>query len=189
MSYPLTVVSGLPRSGTSLMMAALWAGGHPTFHDENRPADRHNPNGYYEDQRVSSLATDATWLWNHEGRAVKITSHLLSLIPLGLAAKVLFMRRPLSEVVASQNAMLGRVDSRDWDTLFRRELGRTLAWLQEQPHLEVLEVSYPEILKSPMVEMVRVRDFLGRELDLEAMVDVVDPELYRQRREKWDPKE
>ncbi len=181
MSSLLTVVSGLPRSGTSLMMAALWAGGHPTFHDQNRPADLHNPNGYYEDQRVSGLATDASWLWNHEGRAVKITSHLLSSIPEGLAAKVLFMRRPLSEVIASQNAMLGRVDSGDWEAVLRRELGRTLAWLQEQPHLEVLEVSYPDILKNPTVEMARVRDFLERELDLEAMVGVVDPELYRQR--------
>ncbi len=181
MTSPLTVVSGLPRSGTSLMMNALAAGGHPTWHDDCRPADLHNPKGYYEDQRVSSLATDADWLREHDGQAVKITSHLLAFIPEDLSSKVLFMRRPLPEIVASQNAMLGRAESGDWETLLRRELGRTLAWLQDKPHLKVLEVSYPELLEKPQQQMERVAAFLERDLDVKAMAAAVDPALYRQR--------
>lgn len=181
MTSPLTVVSGLPRSGTSLMMNALVAGGHPALHDDGRPADLHNPKGYYEDQRVSRLATEADWLRQHDGQAVKITSHLLAFIPEDLSAKVLFMRRPLSEIVASQNAMLGRVESGDWETLLRRELGRTLAWLNGQQHLEVLEVFYPDLLETAQAQMQRVADFLERDLDVKAMAAAVDPALYRQR--------
>ena len=179
---PLIVVSGLPRSGTSMMMKALAAGGLPVVRDEHRPADEHNPGGYFEDQRVAYLASEASWLQQHRGSAVKILSHLLPAIPVDLKAKVLLMRRPLVEVVASQNAMLGCQGGGDWDTLLRRELGRTLTWLQEQTHLEVLELQYTDLVRSPGEPMSQVRDFLERDLDVEAMTAVVDPALHRQRR-------
>ncbi|MFO1003217.1 MAG: hypothetical protein U0936_23025 [Planctomycetaceae bacterium] len=73
----ITVVSGLPRSGTSLAMQMLAAGGLPVLGDEHRPADEDNPRGYLEDARVKSLERDATWLAEAEGKAVKIISFLL----------------------------------------------------------------------------------------------------------------
>lgn len=165
-----------------MMMCALAAGGLPVVDDQKRLADVHNPGGYFEDQRVSQLGADSSWLDQHRGSGVKILSHLLQAFPSYLEAKILFMRRPISEVVASQNVMLGKNDGGDWDTLLRRELGQTLAWLEGQAHLEVMEVSYGEVLREPREQMSRVRDFLQRDLDLEAMTAVVDPALYRQRK-------
>ena len=184
MSKPLVIVSGLPRSGTSLMMAALSAAGLPLISDQSRAPDQHNPKGYFEDDRVLKLAEESGWLHGQEGKGVKILSHLLQAIPRDVQARVLFMRRPLPQVLASQNAMLGAdEDVSDLVPLVARDLAATLLWLEQQPHLSTLEVFYTELLKDPRAGFQKVIDFVGArgEWDLEAMVATVDPSLHRQR--------
>lgn len=182
METPLIVVSGLPRSGTSLMMAALEAGGLPLLYDQSRAADVHNPNGYFEDPRVLDLERDASWLVSAKGRGVKILSHLLPFIPSTCPAKVLLMRRPLPQVMASQDVMLGQSSAPPgMASLVAKDLARTLAWLQEQPHLEFVEVAYPELVAQPLAQFTRVQQFLDRSLDVSAMVNTVDPLLHHQR--------
>lgn len=184
MSAPLIVVSGLPRSGTSLMMGALAAGGLPLVSDGARVADSHNPKGYFEDRRVLTLAEDAEWLGGHLGQAVKILSHLLRAIPTSLPVKVIFMRRPLPQVLASQSAMLGKPGGEDaaLTSLIARDLAQTLEWLGEQPRMATLQISYPQLSHSPREEFHKVVDFLGMPLDVDAMVATVDPSLHRQKR-------
>ena len=104
----ITVVSGLPRSGTSMMMQMLHAGGHPCLTDDRREADADNPRGYFEYDKVKQLRTDCSWLPEATGKAVKIIAQLLSVLPTELDYKIIFMRRELDEVIASQNRMLDR---------------------------------------------------------------------------------
>lgn len=182
MSLSLVVVSGLPRSGTSLMMGALAAGGLPVVSDGKREADRHNPRGYFEDRRVLKLAQDARWLQNCGGKALKILSHQLPYLPPELPAKVLFMRRPINQIMASQSAMLGETGHDPaLANLFGRDLVKTLEWLGTQPNLATLEVSYPLVLAQPREEFTRVVEFLGESLNLDAMTASVDPSLHRQK--------
>jgi len=105
----ITVVSGLPRSGTSMMMQMLGAGGLAVLTDGKRGADADNPRGYYEYEAVKSLGQDASWLASAGGKAVKIVSALLIHLPDGFDYRVIFMRRPIAEVLASQRAMLDRL--------------------------------------------------------------------------------
>src|SRR5688572_12632893 len=108
---PVIVVSGLPRSGTSMMMRMLEAGGIPILSDGERPADVDNPFGYYEDARVLDLAgrPDRRWVAQARGRALKVVSHLLAHLPHENVYDVILMRRELGDVIASQNRMLERL--------------------------------------------------------------------------------
>jgi hypothetical protein len=178
----LTVVSGLPRSGTSMLMAALAAGGLSLLVDDRRPADEHNPRGYFEHARVKQLAEDASWLEQHRGQAVKIVYRLLYAMPPTLPARILFLRRDLREVVASQQAMLKQEEAFDWVRLFESELARVEAWLRGQHQLQVLYLEHGELLSRPGPEMARIATFLNISLKVEAMIASVDPALYRQRR-------
>ena len=108
-SSVITIVSGLPRSGTSMMMQLLVAGGIEPYRDELRPPDADNPRGYFEHIRATRLNIDQSWLPNARGRAVKIVAHLLPQLPPGEEYRVIFLHRDLREVVASQRAMLERL--------------------------------------------------------------------------------
>ncbi len=185
----ITIVSGLPRSGTSLMMQMLAAGGMRVQTDKFRPADAHNPRGYYEDRRVKSLGTDNTWVAEADGAALKVVSLLLYELPDNLQYRVLFMRRNLEEVLRSQQQMLasrpdGRSDAAppaDMRLHFERHLARLDAWLPQQQHIDVFEIDHRSVIDDPHAVAVSVASFLERELDVEAMASVVDPALYRQR--------
>jgi hypothetical protein len=164
------------------MMAALAAGGLPLLVDQRRPADAHNPRGYFEDARVLELAQNSDWLRGQQGKGVKILSHLLRHIPPDVPTRVLFMRRPLPQVLASQNAMLGEASAPpEVAQLMARDLAATLLWAEQQNHLCCLEVPYLELLQDPQAQFARVLDFLQLPLDLAAMVATVDPTLHRQR--------
>ncbi len=186
---PIFVVSGLPRSGTSMAMKMLEAGGLSLATDGIRRADEDNPKGYYELERIKDLAQDAdkSWLADNRGKVVKIITYLLRHLPATNNYKIVLMRRELEEVVASQNKMLDRrgepqhtEDERMMD-LFKDDLWRANYLLKHAPHLEALEVNYREVIEHPLEEARRISEFLGRELDLESMASVVDPELYRNR--------
>jgi len=183
----ITVVSGLPRSGTSMMMKMLEAGGMEILTDEIR-ADDDNPKGYYEFERVKQLEVDKSWLPDAQGKAVKVITALLRHLPLGYHYKVIFVRRHMEEILASQRQMLihrgertDRIDDQRLASMFRRHVAQTEAWLAEQPNLEALYVHYSAVLTDPATQAARINEFLDQALDERAMAQVVDPDLYRQR--------
>ncbi len=185
---PITLVSGLPRSGTSMMMHMLVAGGMDVVVDNTRQADEDNPQGYYEFEPVKQLKEDASWLDHAQGKAVKVISGLLYDLPPDKQYKIIFMQRRMQEVLDSQRTMLQRrqsssakPDDSTMRALFEKHLHTTQAWLETQENMDVLYVHYHDILHRPRAQAQRVRQFLGRDLDVEKMVAVVDQSLYRNR--------
>jgi Sulfotransferase domain len=185
----ITLVSGLPRSGTSMMMKMLEAGGLPVLADHVRTADEDNPEGYYEFERVKKIEHDQAWLDDARGRVVKMVSALLKHLPPTHRYKVVFMRRNLEEVLASQRQMLIR-RGKPTDTtsdgkmagFFASHLRRTEHWLAEQPNIDVLYVNYNELMHDAEPHCAVVVRFLGLPLDTARMASVVSDRLYRQRR-------
>jgi hypothetical protein len=186
---PIVVVSGLPRSGTSMAMKMLEAGGLSLVVDGERTADEDNPKGYYEDERVKDLATadDKQWLINGRGKAVKIISYLLKDLPKNRNYKVLFMRRNLKEVLASQTKMLERrgeatdTDDERMMDLYENHLWKVGYLVKHNKHLELLDLPHREVIEDPEVAARQIANFLGGSLDVEAMARVVDANLYRNR--------
>ena len=185
---PVIVVSGLPRSGTSMAMKMLEAGGMEIVTDGEREADEDNPRGYYEDERVKDLANapDKSWLRASRGRAVKVISFLLKDLPPNLNYQVILMRRDLTEVLASQRKMLERRGETD-DTpdermmeLWQDQLWRVNYLLRKAPQFEWVELEYGEALQNPEAAAARIAE-LVEGLDERAMAKVVDPALYRNR--------
>jgi hypothetical protein len=183
------VVSGLPRSGTSMMMKMLDAGGIPPMIDEIRAADDDNPKGYYEYERVKQMDRgDTSWVAEAVGKAVKVISALLKNLPSGYQYRVIFMRRNMDEILASQRKMLvnrqedsGKMDDVQMADLFRKHLAATEKWLQEQPDFEVIYVHYSDILADPAAQAERVSAFVGKPLNVQMMAAQVDQNLYRNR--------
>lgn len=185
----ITIVSGLPRSGTSMMMRMMEAGKIPVIIDKLREADEDNPAGYYEFEPVKQTNKDSSWLDDANGKAVKMVYRLLYDLPATHQYRVIFMRRKIEEVLASQKKMLernGKLDDSITDAqmaaLFRGQLQKFEAWIAQQKNFAVLEVNYNELLQdaSPVIE--RINEFLGGSLDTLAMSEVVDPTLYRNRK-------
>ena len=182
----IIIVSGLPRSGTSLAMQMLEKGGWEVATDGQRTADEDNPRGYYEIEAVKRLHKDASWIPEMRGKVVKVISQLLFSLPTTEQYKVLLMRRDLEEVLASQSAMLARSGKTGGsiDTLrkaFSTHLDKLAAWLPQQKHLEVLELQYAEVVSAPQAAATEIAEFLGGTPDVEAMATAVDAELYRNR--------
>jgi len=186
---PVVIVSGLPRSGTSMLMKMLDAGGLPAMTDGLRTADEDNPRGYFEVERVKGLAQekDRTWLREGRGKAVKVISFLLKSLPADLNYKVIFIRRDIAEVLASQKKMLVRRGEKDempaerMAELFEADLFKSRYLLSHEPQFESIDVHYPRILSQPLEEARRIADFVGGGLDVEKMAAAVDPNLYRNR--------
>jgi hypothetical protein len=185
----VTIVSGLPRSGTSLMMQMLQAGGMTLLTDEKRAADQNNPRGYFEYEAVKRSGTDVSWLGQAGGRAVKVIHLLLRHLPLERQYRVIFMLRDVQEVIASQRAMLkasgqsgARITDGQLAGVFEQQLGEVRQWLAERPNFRVLCVNYCEVLRDPSAVAQTIALFLGGRLDVSAMEGVVDRTLYRQRR-------
>jgi len=185
---PIVVVSGLPRSGTSMMMRMLEAGGLPVLTDNVRTADDDNPRGYYEFERVKQIEKDQEWLPGARGRAVKMISALLKHLPADYEYRVIFMQRDMGEILASQRQMLVRrgedavrIDDEEMARLFARHLSQVESWLAGRPGMDVLYVHYRDVLADTAAQAARVNAFLGGRLDEQEMARVVDPALYRHR--------
>jgi hypothetical protein len=184
----VTVVSGVPRSGTSLMMQMLAAGGVELLADSDRSPDVDNPRGYFEFTPVRRLRDEASWFPEALGRAVKVIYALLKAVPDDIPARIVFMQRDLGEVVASQRTMVARGGGPD-DVLpnermveiFRAQVDETLAWVAQQPRFELLEVAHADAVHDPAKVAHAVDAFLGGGLDVAAMAAVPDPALHRQR--------
>jgi hypothetical protein len=187
MSEEIIVVSGLPRSGTSLMMQLVGAGGIPTVTDNIRVADTDNPRGYFEYEPVKKIKADASWLPEIRGKAVKMVSQLLYDLPPTEKYQVIFMERDLDEVLASQEKMLERlgrqaVPREQMRHAFTLHLTKLWHWVAEQCHLNVLRVRFADVLASPTTEIVRINDFLGHRLNVENAGRAIDSGLYRNRK-------
>ncbi|HYC56305.1 MAG TPA: sulfotransferase [Candidatus Binatia bacterium] len=184
----VTVVSGLPRSGTSMMMRMLAAGGIEPFADGERAADDDNPLGYFELERVKQLPDDAAWLAEASGRSVKVISALLDKLPPTFRYRVLFLEREMSEVLASQRRMLERrgepqrVSDEAMASMFGKHLEALRQRLQARADMQVMYVRYDRVVADPRATAEQVRTFLGGSLDADAMARAVEPSLYRQRR-------
>jgi hypothetical protein len=172
-----------------MMMRMLDEGGIPPLTDETREADKDNPKGYYELERVKKLDEgDTAWVEEAQGKSVKVISALLKHLPQGYTYKVIFMRRKIEEILASQRQMLIRrgeptdsVSDEELTELFGKHLAHIQAWIDEKPNVEAIYVSYNDVMEKPLEQSERINQFLGDTLDVEKMVGVVDQALYRQR--------
>jgi hypothetical protein len=171
-------------------MRMLGAGGMPVLTDDIRLADDDNPKGYFEFERVRRLAADKDWLPLAEGKSVKVISFLLAELPPDHAYRVIFIRRALSEVLASQRAMLARreipvadpaADDRRMGALYRKHLWQTERWLAVQSNIRTLYIDHRATLARPADAARAMAEFLGGGLDVDAMSAAVDPALHRQR--------
>jgi hypothetical protein len=187
----IIIVSGLPRSGTSLMMQMLDQGGIEAVTDNVRTADTDNPRGYYEFEGVKKIKHDAAWLSLIRGKAVKMVSQLLYDLPLCERYRIIFMERDLEEMLVSQEKMLQRLGRpaaprEEIKRAFTLHLERLHEWLARQPNMHVLRVSYNALLQHPPEQARLVAEFLCGKVDLERMVNSVDRTLYRNRKTEAD---
>ena len=186
---PVIIVSGLPRSGTSLMMRMLVEGGLDAVTDRLRIADEDNPEGYFELEAVKQLpAGDVAWLAGAHGRVVKVISFLLEHLPAEYSYKIVFMEREIEEILASQKKMLKRrdtephLDDADMGTRFRTHIAAVKPWLARQPNMDVLYVSYNELMRDATSLCRKLTEFTGLPLDQDRMRSVPSSDLYRNRK-------
>lgn len=184
----VVVVSGLPRSGTSMMMKMLAEGGLEVVSDAIRIADDDNPNGYFEFEPVKQiLEGNFHWLADANGKVVKIISSLLEYLPGEYQYRIIFMERDLQEVLTSQQKMLknrqeqSQVEDIEMRTQFEKHLSDIKYWLARQPNMDVLYISYNKLLANPQADCVSVAEFIGMPLDVEKMLAVPSTNLYRNR--------
>ncbi|MBE0411120.1 MAG: sulfotransferase family protein [Anaerolineales bacterium] len=185
----ITVVSGLPRSGTSLMMKMLEAGGMELLIDNIRKPDKDNPKGYYEFERVKQLDKgDIEWLADAQGKVVKIIATLLPYLPDIFEYRILFMRRKMTEILASQRKMLlhrgtdpDNITDEQMSQVFEKHIRKVEEWLSARSNILRLDVDYNKLLVNPFPVIDQVNQFLSKELDFEQMLEIIDPNLYRQR--------
>ena len=187
---PIYVVSGLPRSGTSMMMKMLEAGGLRILTDNIRTADDDNLQGYYEFERVKQLREgDVEWLNDAGGSVVKVISALLEYLPAGQHYKVIFMEREMVEILSSQRKMLERrgklgnpAEDGKFAELYGKHLDKIKNWLAHQTNMEVLYIHYNEMVKQPAGHAAKVAEFLDTRINVELMCKVPQEQFYRQRK-------
>ena len=184
----ITIVSGLPRSGTSLLMQMLQAAGLPPLTDGKRTADEDNPRGYFEHEAVKHTQNDIAWLNEANGKAVKVIHLLLSSLPGDRSYRVIFMLRDIEEVINSQRLMLERqgrasptLSDKALAGVFEKQLAAVREWLAVQPNFSVLYLNHRNVIGQPIETARAVAAFLDAKMPVESMAAVVCPTLYRQR--------
>ncbi len=183
----ITIVSGLPRSGTSMMMQMLKAGGLEILTDNVREPNEDNPRGYYEYEPAKRLSKNNSWLGVAEEKALKIVSPLLYELPPEHKYGIIFMQRPLDQILASQAQMLDRsgktraMQDGAMKQHFLQHLARLHAWLAKQGNMQVLLCPYLSILESPTKWAEKIQQFLDIDLDIQSMASQTAPSLHRQK--------
>jgi len=184
----ITIVSGLPRSGTSLMMQMLVAGGMTALSDGERQADTDNPRGYLEWERIKTLPNDPACIAEGEGKVVKVISKLLLSLPAGHEYRIIFMQRPLAEVLASQDQMLRRrgtykegANPAVITAAFEKHLLEVYAWIDARSYVKAMGTPYHDVLRQPREISRNLAEFLKQPLKIDAMIQQVDASLYRNR--------
>ena len=186
---PVIIVSGLPRSGTSMMMKILEAGGIPLLTDGIRKADSDNPSGYYEFERVKNLNEgDTDWLPDARGKAVKIISPLLTYLPAGYDYRIIFMQRNIREILTSQQKMLRTrgletksANDVNLSVIYEKLAKKTEMWAKNTAGVQSITMDYNRIMSDPYPQLRRLNCFFGEKLNLESMAGAVDISLYHQR--------
>jgi len=184
----ITIVSGLPRSGTSLMMQMLQAGGMQILADQVRQPDESNPRGYYEYEKVKQLKDHSDWLNQAEQKAVKVISMLLYDLPAEFDFRIIFMLRDLSEILASQEKMLTHRGVEDkgpekarMNDHFNKHLEDLKKWLDHNQNMDVYYCNFNLLISNPRPMLTEISQFLNLPLHVENMVETIDSTLYRQR--------
>lgn len=184
----ITVVSGLPRSGTSMMAMMLEAGGMTVLTDNIRMADHDNPKGYYEFERVKKIPKgDIEWMEDAKGKTVKVISELLQHLPAKYEYKIIFMHRKMEEIVKSQNKMLmnlGKLITTDdvlITELLLKHLEKLRNWLDKQNNITVLDIDYNQLIVNPTPFLSEINKLLDFALSIEKMKQTIDLKLYRNR--------
>jgi hypothetical protein len=190
MEAPIIVVSGLPRSGTSMMMQMLKVSGVDLVMDDTRKPDLYNTRGYYEYEKVKEIKKDTSWLDGIQGKAVKIISQLLYHLPESHQYKIIFMQRNMEEIISSQNKMLssrGRGSDVINDTImaekFERHLEKIRKWIVNQGNIECLYIHYNNIIEDPIKTITKLNDFFDNQINIRPMLKVIDKSLYRIRKD------
>lgn len=181
----IIVVTGLPRSGTSLMMQILDRAGIPILQDGKRESDISNPKGYYELEAVKGIVQDNSFLDGAEGKAVKIVAPLPLHMNTSNNYRVIFMRRDLEEILLSQEKMLNKDQTSEREkfrTIYEFHIKKTYRFFQEN-NIPYLDVSYNELMDNPAETLKTVVNFLNVDADPAVLAGVVSPELYRNRNE------
>lgn len=185
----ITVVSGVPRSGTSLMMQMLAAGGLEPLTDGRRAADPSNPRGYFEWEKAKSLPQNPGCISEAEGKVAKVVSTLLNSLPNTFEYRVVFMERSLAEVVASQSAMIRRLGTQApalppeaMERALESHLKQVKASLRLRPEMHVCWIAHREVIQNTQCISETLQRFLGVPLNLPAMAAQVDRSLYRERK-------
>jgi hypothetical protein len=182
------IVSGLPRSGTSMMMQMLRAGGLEILGDEKRAADESNPKGYLEYEPVKQLMKDNSWLADAKGKVVKIVAPLLPHIRNDINYQIIFMARPLSQVTTSQKNMLKRlnrsganISDRQLASTFMKQIKNVTLMLENYPNVSAITVNYNNAIDRPDTVANQVNEFLNGRLDQQKMSAVVDSKLQNEK--------
>jgi hypothetical protein len=190
---PVIVVSGLPRSGTSMMMKMLAEGGLPVITDQLRRPDEDNPSGYFELEAVRQLkAGNVSWLQDADGKGVKVISSLLEYLPQDRRYKVIFMERESKETLASQRKMLDHrgqptgMSDEEMEQQIQQHLAAVKPWLVRQPNMEVLYVKYNALIAEPDRFCEQIAQFLDLPLDQRRMQAIPNLTLYRNRATSGD---
>ncbi|MGE5365166.1 MAG: sulfotransferase family protein [Bacteroidota bacterium] len=184
----ITVVSGLPRSGTSLMMQILEASGYEILTDGLRKADENNLNGYFEYEKVKSLGKDNSWMAGAEGKTVKIIAQLLPYIPEGFEYRIFFMERNLDEIVSSQSRMLGRlnkkislVDNNMLKSVFEKQADAVIKQMAERTNASLLRVSFNGLMNNNETEIEALERFSEGKISRGAVTRIINPDHYREK--------
>jgi hypothetical protein len=180
----LTIVTGLPRSGTSMLMQMLAAAGVPLLHDEIRQPDAHNPQGYFEYEPVKRLHADVSWLPAARGRALKVVAPLVPALPTSERYRFVLMQRPIDEVLESQRHMLGQESG--GEALLMRALEKSLPLaerhIRDTLRAPMLSLDYAKTIASPDAAARTLAEFLGPPFNAQAAARAANPKLYRTRR-------
>lgn len=186
MDKAITIVSGLPRSGTSMMMRMLEAGGMEVLTDNERKADEDNPKGYYELEKVKKIKEDSSWLADAQGKAFKMVSMLLYHLPMDRNFNVIFMQRNIDEMLASQKKMLERKGvtgngpgEDEMRKIYLKHLDEIQVWVKQRKNMAVLYVSFNEVIENSRSNIAAINQFLGNRLDTVKMAESIDISLYR----------
>ncbi|MCF8408989.1 MAG: sulfotransferase [Crocinitomicaceae bacterium] len=177
----VTIVTGLPRSGTSLMMQILEKSSLEILSDGIRQKDNNNPEGYYELEAVKGIVKDNSFLKSANGKVLKVVAPLPMFLDKSLSYRVIFMRRDIQEILRSQEIMLNKdqqAEREKFTAIYTTHLQKTYQFF-ELNNIPFLDVFYKELVNNPESELKKIIEFLGLHSDWKELAKVVNPELYR----------
>ena len=181
----ITIVTGLPRSGTSLMMQILKNIPLEIITDNHRKSDVNNPEGYYEFEAVKGILKNNQFLKDCQGKGIKIVAPLVQFIDLKLNYKVIFMRRHMEEILLSQEKMLGKDQSSErakFKAIYELHLKKTIEFLKLNK-IPFIEIEYRNLVNTTEEEIEKILQFLEMNGDKQLLIKQVNDKHYRNRSE------